>query len=43
MKLIIAIVSNEDSSIVMKELVKEKYFVTKLSSTGGFLKAVIQH
>ena len=39
MKLIIAIVSNEDSSIVMKELVKEKYFVTKLSSTGGFLKS----
>ncbi|MFA6611949.1 MAG: cyclic-di-AMP receptor, partial [Bacilli bacterium] len=39
MKLIIAIVSNEDSSLVMKELVKEKYFVTKLSSTGGFLKS----
>lgn len=39
MKLIIAIVSNEDSSSVMKELVKEKYFVTKLSSTGGFLKS----
>src|SRR5690554_7527105 len=39
MKLIVAIVSNDDSSIVMKELVKERFFVTKLASSGGFLKA----
>lgn len=39
MKLIIAIVSKEDSSTVMKELIKQKYFVTKLSSSGGFLKS----
>lgn len=38
MKLIITIVSNDDSSILQKELVKQRFFVTKLSSTGGFLK-----
>lgn len=38
MKLIIAIVSNDDSALVMKELIKERFFVTKLASTGGFLK-----
>lgn len=38
MKLIIAIVSNDDSSTVMKELIREKFFVTKLASTGGFLR-----
>ncbi|HHX81163.1 MAG TPA: transcriptional regulator [Acholeplasmataceae bacterium] len=38
MKLIIAIVSNDDSTSLMKELVKCKYFVTKLASSGGFLK-----
>ncbi|HOA79063.1 MAG: cyclic-di-AMP receptor [Bacilli bacterium] len=38
MKLIIAIVSNEDCSLLMKTLIKHKYFVTKLSSSGGFLK-----
>ncbi|HHZ18356.1 MAG TPA: transcriptional regulator [Acholeplasmataceae bacterium] len=38
MKLIIAIVSNEDCSLLMKALVNHKYFVTKLSSSGGFLK-----
>lgn len=38
MKLIITIVSKEDSSIVQKELLKQRFFVTKLSSTGGFLK-----
>ena len=36
MKLIIAIVSNEDCSLLMKTLIKHKYFVTKLSSSGGF-------
>lgn len=38
MKLILVIVSNDDSSPVMKELLKQKFFCTKLSSSGGFLK-----
>jgi uncharacterized protein YaaQ len=38
MKLIIAIVANEDSVLLMKELIKHKYFVTKLASSGGLLK-----
>ena len=37
MKLVLAIVSNEDSSKVMKSLVKNRYRVTKLATTGGFL------
>jgi uncharacterized protein YaaQ len=39
MKLIFAIVSNDDSSRVSKELTKNKYSVTKLATTGGFLMA----
>lgn len=39
MKLIIAIVSSEDSNRVMKHLVKYKYFVTKMATSGGFLKS----
>ncbi len=39
MKLIFAIVSNDDSSKVSKELTKSKFFVTKLATTGGFLMA----
>lgn len=38
MKLILAIVSNDDASVLMKELVKEKFMVTKLASTGGLLR-----
>jgi len=38
MKLIIAIVSNEDSHTLQTELTKANYSVTKLSTTGGFLK-----
>ena len=38
MKLIIAIVNSDDSTIVQASLTKEGYFVTKLSTTGGFLK-----
>jgi len=38
MKLIITIVSKDDSSTLMNELVKKKFFVTKLSSSGGFLR-----
>ena len=37
MKLIIAIVNNEDSAVVAAALTKEKFTVTKLSTTGGFL------
>lgn len=39
MKLVMAIVSNDDSSKVAKELTKNKFFVTKLATTGGFLMA----
>lgn len=37
MKLIYAIVSDEDSHIVAKHLAKNHFFCTKLSSSGGFL------
>lgn len=37
MKLIIAIVNNDDSAVVSSALTKEKFIVTKLSTTGGFL------
>lgn len=37
MKLIIAIVNNEDSAVVASALTKERFTVTKLSTTGGFL------
>lgn len=37
MKLIIAIVNNDDSAVVSSALTKEGFFVTKLSTTGGFL------
>lgn len=39
MKLIIAIVSSDDTNRVMKHLVKYKYFVTRMSTSGGFLKS----
>jgi len=39
MKLVFAIVNNEDGNKVMKELNKSRFFVTKLCSTGGFLKS----
>ncbi len=37
MKLIIAIVNNDDSAVVASALTKENFSVTKLSTTGGFL------
>ena len=37
MKLIIAIVNNDDSAVVSAALTREHYSVTKLSTTGGFL------
>ena len=36
MKLIIAIVSNDDSAAVTSTLTEHGYFTTKLSTTGGF-------
>ncbi len=38
MKLVYAIVRNVDSSHVLEELTKKGFYVTKLSSTGGFLR-----
>ena len=38
MKLILAIVNNDDSAVVSSALTKEKFTVTKLSTTGGFLR-----
>ena len=37
MKLLIAIVNNDDSAVVSSALTREGYTVTKLSTTGGFL------
>ncbi len=37
MKLILAIVNNDDSTVVSSALTKENFMVTKLSTTGGFL------
>ncbi|HHV27076.1 cyclic-di-AMP receptor [Anaerosalibacter bizertensis] len=39
MKLIISIVQDKDVAKVVKALMDKKYRVTKLASTGGFLKA----
>lgn len=38
MKLIIAIVNNDDSSSVQTALTEGGFFVTKLATSGGFLK-----
>lgn len=37
-KLIYAIVRTEDSSAVIEELTKNKFSITKLATTGGFLR-----
>ena len=39
MKLIIAIVQDEDSSKLLSKLMQAGFGVTKLATTGGFLKA----
>ncbi|MDR0397215.1 MAG: cyclic-di-AMP receptor [Oscillospiraceae bacterium] len=39
MKLIVAIVQDEDSSRLVSNLMNEGYGVTKLATTGGFLRA----
>lgn len=38
MKLIIAIINNDDASEVMSNLTKAGYSATKLSTSGGFLR-----
>lgn len=39
MKLVLAIIHDEDAFKIMDLLGEEGYFVTKLASTGGFLRA----
>lgn len=39
MKLVIAIVQDQDAPMLLEDLTEKKYRITKLSSTGGFLKA----
>ncbi|MBO5930013.1 MAG: cyclic-di-AMP receptor [Clostridia bacterium] len=39
MKLVFAIVSNDDGNVVLRELNKAGFSVTKMASTGGFLRA----
>lgn len=38
MKLVIAIVQDNDVNLLMDDLVEKKYSVTKLATTGGFLR-----
>lgn len=38
MKLVLTVIHDEDSHKLMERLIKEGYMVTKLASTGGFLK-----
>lgn len=37
MKLIMAIVNSDDSGVVLSNLTRENFSVTKLATTGGFL------
>lgn len=39
MKLIVAIVQDQDSHILIDELMDNDFRITKLASTGGFLKS----
>lgn len=39
MKLVLAIVSNDDASNVSTALTKDNFSVTRLATTGGFLRA----
>lgn len=38
MKLLFAIISSEDTNALVNALIKNKFSVTKLATTGGFLK-----
>ena len=42
MKMIIAIVQDQDSQELSDQLVKNNFRATKLATTGGFLRAGIQ-
>jgi len=39
MKLLVAIVQDQDSNLLVEELLENEFRVTKLASSGGFLKA----
>ena len=39
MKLVMAIVNDEDSFLILDMLIEKGFSVTKLASTGGFLRA----
>ncbi|MBQ4626501.1 MAG: cyclic-di-AMP receptor, partial [Clostridia bacterium] len=39
MKLIVAIINNDDSASVLNGLTQKGYSATKLSTSGGFLRA----
>ena len=39
MKLVVAIINNDDANAVMSNLTKNGYQATKLSTSGGFLRA----
>jgi uncharacterized protein YaaQ len=38
MKMIFSVVNNDDGAVVNAQLIKAGFHVTKLASTGGFLK-----
>ncbi|MGI6337519.1 MAG: transcriptional regulator [Clostridiales bacterium] len=39
MKMVLAIINQDDANMVVNALMQEGYSVTKLSTTGGFLRA----
>ncbi|MGL4875776.1 MAG: cyclic-di-AMP receptor [Clostridium sp.] len=39
MKLLITIISDDDSEVLVDKLTEQKFKVTKLATTGGFLKS----
>ena len=39
MKMVMAIINRDDASVVVQQLTKSGYQVTKLATTGGFLRA----
>jgi len=39
MKMVIAVINHDDASMVIHNLTKSGFYVTRLATTGGFLKA----
>ena len=39
MKMVMAIINHDDATFVLQQLIKDGYQVTKLATTGGFLRA----